>query len=330
MKSYSEYVERINEIITEAKKIIEYYKSLNDDWITREIEKVEKILNVQIMDEKEFGKDLLYIPQGYKSVKEYLEAHKNDDPHVVLEEIKKVFRGAARYCSKIWSYFYEDLPNQIHLTNLPYELFMKDFVFYIHLGALKQKGEKEKAERLEKAVDEIMPAIKNLREKINNYLHEVTENGLCGHAGMSKLLSELSFHFLDQIEIEELLAGDYVPINGDKIDEKAFKDESSLQTYYYYMMWIFSDRLEKSVELYKDEIDRQPPQISMRDIIAYLFELRNKAREKWMMVYDYYTKTGLLKKVEDKIRAEWERKKRVREEVQKELIQELEKIFVSS
>ncbi|MEM0290254.1 MAG: hypothetical protein QXD10_10090, partial [Metallosphaera sp.] len=107
MRSYSEYVERINEIITEAKKIIEYYKSLNDEWITREIEKVEKRLNVQIMDEKEFSKDLLYIPQGYKNVKEYLEAHKNDDPHVVLEEIKKVLRGAARYCSKIWSYFYE-------------------------------------------------------------------------------------------------------------------------------------------------------------------------------------------------------------------------------
>ncbi|MEM3290613.1 MAG: hypothetical protein QW046_03770 [Candidatus Micrarchaeaceae archaeon] len=207
---------------------------------------------------------------------------------------------------------------------------MKDFAFYIHLGALKQKGEKEKAERLEKAVDEIIPAIKNLREKISNYLNEVTENGLCGNGGRSKLIAELGFHFLDQPELEELLAGDHVPIIGDKIDEKAFKDESSIRKYYYYMMWIFSDRLEKTIEAYKDEIDRQPPQINMRDIIAYLFELRNKAREKWMIVYDYYVKTGLLKKVEDEIRAELERQKRVREEVQKELIKELEKIFVSS
>ncbi|CAH04218.1 hypothetical protein STSV1pORF35 [Sulfolobus virus STSV1] len=329
MKSYSEYFERINEIITEAKKIIEYYKSLNDEWITREIEKVEERLNIQIKDEKEFSKHL-YIPQGYKSVKEYLEAHKNDDPHVVLEEIKKALEGASNYCFKLWSYFYEDLPNQIDLINLPYNLSVKDFVFYIHLGALKEEGEKEKAERLEKAVDEIMPAIDNLREKINNYLNEVTENGLCGRAGMSKLLNELSLHFLDQPELEELLAGDHVPIIGDKIDEKAFKDESSIRKYYYYMMWIFSDRLEKTIEAYKDEIDRQPPQISMRDIIAYLFELRNKAREKWMIVYDYYVKTGLLKKVEDEIRAELERRKRVREEVQKELINELEKIFVSS
>ena len=332
MRSYSEYVERLNEIITEAKKIIEYYKSLNDPWIMKRLEEeeFEKSLNIQIMDEKEFSKDLLYIPQGYKNVKEYLEAHKNDDPHVVLEEIKKVLEGAARYCFKLWSYFYEVLPRKIDLINLPSDLSMKNFAFYIHLGALKQKGEKEKAERLEKAVDEIMPAIKNLREKINNYLNEVTENGLCGNGGRSKLIGEISFHFLDQPELEELLAGDYVPIIGDKIDEKAFTSESSIRKYYYYMMWIFSDRLEKTIEAYKDEIDRQPPQINMRDIIAYLFELRNRAREKWMIVYDYYVKTGLLKKVEDEIRAELERQQRVREEVQKELIKELEKIFVSS
>ncbi|MEM3846482.1 MAG: hypothetical protein QXU98_12370 [Candidatus Parvarchaeota archaeon] len=332
MRSYSDYVERLNEIITEAKKIIEYYKSLNDYWITREIEKVEKNinLNIQIMDEKEFSKDLLYIPQGYKNVKEYLEAHKNDDPHVVLKEINKALEGAARYCFKLWSYFYEVLPNQINLINLPHNLSMNDFAFYIHLGALKQKGEKEKAERLEKAVDEIMPAIDNLGKKISNYLNEVTENGLCGNGGRSKLIAELGFHFLDQFELEELLAGDHVPIIDDKIDEKAFTSESSIRKYYYYMMWIFSDELEKTIEAYKDQIDRQPPQINMRDIIAYLFELRNKAREKWMIVYDYYVKTGLLKKVENEIRAEWERKKRVREEVQKELIKELEKIFVSS
>ncbi|MEM3809602.1 MAG: hypothetical protein QW342_06680 [Thermoproteota archaeon] len=329
MRSYSEYVERINEIITEAKKIIEYYKSLNDYWVTPIIEKVEERLNVQIKDEKEFDK-YLYIPQEYKSVKEYLEAHKNDDPHIVLEEIKKVFEGAANYCAKIWLYFHEELPNKIHLRNLTVELPGKSFDFYIHLGALKQKGEQEKAERLEKAVNEMMPAIENLGKQIDSYLYEVSENGLCGSYGRSDLIAELRINFLWQEHTKELLAGGYVPIDGDKINEKAFASESSIRKYYYMMRWIFSNELEKSIELYKDEIDRQPPQINMRDIIAYLFELRDKARKKWMIVYDYYTKTGLLKKVEDEIRAEWERKKRVREEVQKELIKELEKIFVSS
>ncbi|MEM0172830.1 hypothetical protein [Sulfolobus tengchongensis spindle-shaped virus 3] len=329
MRSYSEYVERLNEIITEAKKIIEYYKSLNDYWITREIEKVEERLNVQIMDEKEFDK-YLYIPQGYKSVKEYLEAHKNDDPHVVLGEIKKVLDGASKYCAKIWSYFYEDLSRKIILTRLPYGLFMKDFVFYIHLGALKEKGEQEKAERLEKAVDEIMPAIDDLKKKIDSYLYEVSENGLCGSYGRSGLIAELRIKFLWQVHTKELLAGGYVPIDGDKINEKAFAREFSIRKYYYMMRWIFSNELEKSIELYKDEIDRQPPQINMRDIIAYLFELRDKARKKWMIVYDYYVKTGLLKKVEVELRVEWGIRKRVREEAQKELIKELEKIFVSS
>ncbi|MEM0172660.1 MAG: hypothetical protein QXV57_08900 [Thermoproteota archaeon] len=329
MKSYSEYFERINEIITEAKKIIEYYKSLNDDWITREIEKVEKRVNIQIKDEKEFS-NYLYIPQGYKSVKEYLEAHKNDDPHVVLEEIEKVLKKVPNYCMKLWSYFSEELPNKMGLIDLTMNLPGDLSDFYLYLITLKEKGEKEKAERLEKAKAEIMPAIVNLEKKIQSYLYEEAFS-LGGLLRSSCQLASALLNLLRWTKgFKSLLAGDYVPINGDKIDEKAFKDEYSIQTYYYYMMSVFSDELEKTIEPYKDEIDKYPPQISMRDIIAYLFELRNKAREKWMIVYDYYVKTGLLKKVEDEIRAESERRKRVREEVQKELINELEKIFVSS
>ncbi|MEM0068720.1 MAG: hypothetical protein QXI18_04725 [Nitrososphaerota archaeon] len=322
MRSYSDYVERLNEIITEAKKIIEYYKSLNDEWITREIEKVEKRVNIQIKDEKEFSKHL-YIPQGYKSVKEYLETHKNDDPHVVLKEIKKVLEKVPNYCMELWSYFFVELPDKMGLIDLTINIPGNLSDFFLYLMTLEEKGEKEKAERLEKAEAEIRPAIANLEKKIQSYLYK-EEFSLC------QLASELLDLLWWAEGYKDLLAGDYVPINGDKIDEKAFKDEYSIQTYYYYMMSIFSDKLEKTIEPYKDEIDKYPPQISMRDIIAYLFELRNKAREKWMIVYDYYAKTGLLKKVEDEIRAEWERRKRVREEVQKELINELEKIFVSS
>lgn len=335
MITYSKYLQEFNDVVAQARATLNYMKDvytdfkkdeqtfrlmyLNFDRLRKDIEEVEKRLEYQVKDEKEFEKEI-YIPVGYKSMKEYLEANKETDPYIVFDEIKKVLSILHQnYFKKIRDHFCSELSQQIGLDfgqNTPWGYFF-DFhraLLWSQAVAEKFRGDKETAERLAKAMNELNSLIKGFEEKIRNY-HDYY--GICGQP--PELLAHNLSGYLDRDYHRALLTGQGVPLIGNEVDKEKLAPENGRTTIYYNkILHIFSNEIEKYMEYDKDDLDKYPPQVNMRDILAYLFDLREKSRQKWKIVYDYYQETGLAKQIEERWRKAEEERRLKKEKVLKE------------